>query len=81
MMEDNFEDLKQKYSEGYRCIYKEKTPTEGCTMHLKNFVSEKIHTVHSNDTMEIGEMEDYLEALEKAKKLYGHDCHNTDFNL
>ncbi|MHC1747038.1 MAG: hypothetical protein AB9856_01450 [Cellulosilyticaceae bacterium] len=81
MMDNNLNELKQKYSEGYRCIYKEKTPKEGCTMHLKNFTSEKIHTVHSNDTMEIGEMEGYLDTLEVAKKLYGHDCHNTEINL
>ena len=32
---NDLNELKQKYQEGFRCIYTEKNDTEGLTMHLK----------------------------------------------
>ncbi len=72
----NFEEFKNKYNDGYRCIYKENTVGTGTTLHLKNFYTEKIHTINTNNQMEIGQIEDFLDQLEKVKKQSGHDCHN-----
>lgn len=73
---DDFETLKHKYQEGYRCIYTEKDEDSGLTMHLKNFREEKIHTMNIKSDMEIGKIEDYLETLNKIKKQKGHDCYD-----
>ncbi|QEH69272.1 hypothetical protein QTL86_06825 [Cellulosilyticum sp. ST5] len=69
-------ELKQKYNEGYRCIYTEKDSNEGLTMHLKNFREEKIHTMNIKSDMEIGEIESFLDTLNQIKKKKGHDCHD-----
>jgi len=71
-----FDDLKGKYAEGYRCIYKESDNEKGITMHLKNFATEKIDTINTKSDMEIGQIEDFLDKLEEVKKKNGHDCHN-----
>lgn len=76
MMHENLEELKNKYYEGYRCIYKEKDT--GCTLHLKNFEREKICTINSTDNMEIGEIENFLDQLDLAKKRAGHDSICTE---
>ena len=73
---NEFKELKDKYNEGFRCIYTEKDEDNGLTMHLKNFREEKIHTIHAKGDMEIGQIEDYLDQLNKLKKRTGHDCHN-----
>lgn len=73
---DKFEELKNKYKEGYRCIYKENDAAKGTTMHLKNFYTEKIDTINTKNDMEIGQIEDFLHQLEQVKKQSGHDCHN-----
>lgn len=70
-----FDELKNKYAEGYRCIYKESDTENGVTMHLKNFHTEKIDTISTKSDMEIGQIEDFLEKLEQVKKQAGHDCH------
>ena len=72
----NFDELKQKYQEGYRCIYTEKDENEGRTMHLKNFREEKIHTMQVKSDMEIGQIEDFLDQINQIKKTKGHDCHD-----
>ena len=72
----NFDELKQKYQEGYRCIYTEKDENEGMTMHLKNFREEKIHTMQVKSDMEIGQIEDFLDQINQIKKTKGHDCHD-----
>lgn len=72
----DFKELKQKYKDGYRCIYTEKDETDGLTMHLKNFREEKIHTMQVKSDMEIGQIEDFLDQLNQIKKSKGHDCHN-----
>lgn len=69
-------ELKQKYEEGYRCIYTEKDENEGMTMHLKNFREEKIHTMQFKSDMEISEIEDFLDQINRVKKSKGHDCHD-----
>lgn len=70
------DELKQKYQEGYRCIYTEKDDQEGMTMHLKNFREEKIHTMQVKSDMEIGQIEDFLDQINQIKKTKGHDCHD-----
>jgi len=72
----DFDELKEKYKDGYRCIYTEKDATDGLTMHLKNFREEKIHTMQVKSDMEIGQIEDFLDQLNEIKKSRGHDCHN-----
>lgn len=72
----NLNELKDKYKEGYRCIYTEKDDAEGLTMHLKNFREEKIHTMNVKSNIEIGKIEDFLGELNKLKKRTGHDCHD-----
>ncbi|MDF2877274.1 MAG: hypothetical protein K0S30_370 [Clostridia bacterium] len=74
-----FEEFRRKYADGYRCIYREKDAEKGMTMHLKNFNTEKLHTINTDSDMEIGQIEDFLSELEKIKKKTGHDCHNTTF--
>lgn len=68
--------LKQKYKDGYRCIYTEKDETNGMTMHLKNFREEKIDTMQVKSDMEIGQIEDFLSELNALKRKKGHDCHD-----
>ncbi|ONI38929.1 hypothetical protein AN639_04170 [Candidatus Epulonipiscium fishelsonii] len=72
---DNLEELKRKYHEGYRCIFREQN--DGFTIHLKNFEEEKLHTVFSNENMEIGAMENFLEDIEDYVKVTGHDSFCT----
>ena len=72
----DLDQLKQKYNEGYRCIYTEKDDSTGLTMHLKNFREEKICTMSVDNNMEIGQIESFLDSLNKLKKTKGHDCHD-----
>lgn len=72
----DLETLKQKYKDGYRCIYTEKDDQEGLTMHLKNFREEKIACMKVTNDMEIGQIEDFLQELNALKRKTGHDCHN-----
>lgn len=72
----DFDELKQKYKDGYRCIYTEKDPSKGMTMHLKNFREESIHTMQVKSDMEIGQIEDFLDQLNQLKRSKGHDCHD-----
>ena len=73
---NDLDELKQKYKEGYRCIYTEKNEQDGLTMHLKNFREEKIHSMQVKSDMEIGEIEDFLDQINQLKKTKGHDCHD-----
>lgn len=75
-MSGSYDDLKNKYKEGYRCIYTEKGDDDTMTMHLKNFREEKIHTIQAKGDMEISQIEDFLGKLNEVKKKYGHDCHD-----
>ncbi|OON99639.1 MAG: hypothetical protein ATN35_11605 [Epulopiscium sp. Nele67-Bin004] len=68
---DNYDELKSKYKDGYRCIYSE-GEGEDLTLHLKNFEKEKICTISSNQKMEIGEMENFLDAID-VQKAQGYD--------
>lgn len=72
----DFDELKQKYKDGYRCIYTEKDLNEGMILHLKNFREEKIHTMQVKSNMEIGQIEDFLDQLNQLKRVKGHDCHD-----
>jgi hypothetical protein len=71
MMNQNYEELKDKYADGYRCIYSD--TSDGCTLHLKQFETEKSCTISSHDKMEIGEMFDFLDKIELTKKTQGYD--------
>lgn len=73
---NDLNELKQKYQEGFRCIYTEKNEAEGLTMHLKNFREEKLHTMQVKSDMEIGQIEDFLDQMNQIKKQKGHDCHD-----
>ena len=75
-MLSDLDKLKQKYKEGYRCIYSEKDDEKGLTVHLKNFQEEKIDTMKVAGKMEIGQIEDFLDELKQIKKKKGHDCHD-----
>lgn len=70
----SYDDLKEKYKEGYRCIYTEKDDNDTMTMHLKNFREEKIHTLQAKGDMEIGQIEDFLDKLKQIEKKNGYDC-------
>ncbi|MEG0085285.1 MAG: hypothetical protein RR817_02315 [Niameybacter sp.] len=69
--------LKEKYQEGYRCIYKDES--EGCTYTLRDFNKGKLYEVHTNDRMEIGEIDNFLDTLNVLKKKTGHDCICTGY--
>lgn len=73
---NDLNELKQKYQEGFRCIYTEKDDVQGLTMHLKNFREEKLHTMQVKSDMEIGQIEDFLDQMNQIKKQKGHDCHD-----
>ena len=73
-MSGSYDDLKEKYKEGYRCIYTEKDDNDTMTMHLKNFREEKIHTLQAKGDMEIGQIEDFLDKLKQIEKKNGYDC-------
>ncbi|OON96355.1 MAG: hypothetical protein ATN36_05770 [Epulopiscium sp. Nele67-Bin005] len=70
-MDKNFEELKDIYHDGYRCIHKESG--DDLTLQLKNFEREKIVTIKSSDKMEIGKMENFLDTVEVETKLHGYD--------
>ena len=76
-MNKNFKELKDKYEEGYRCIHEERA--EGCTYTLRDFNKGKIFTVSTNDNMEIGEIDHFLEDLRQIQKKTGHDCFCTGY--
>ena len=48
---NDLNELKQKYQEGFRCIYTEKDDVQGLTMHLTNFREEKLHTMQVKSDM------------------------------
>lgn len=76
---DNLEQIKSRYSDGYRCIYKDKGDTS--TWHLKDFKQEKICTISSNDRMEIGEIDHFLDQIEKQQKGQGYDVICTEWAI
>lgn len=76
---DNLEQIKNKYDEGYRCIYKDQG--DNSTWHLKNFKQEKICKISSNDRMEIGEIDSFLDQIDRYKKVQGHDCICTEWSI
>lgn len=76
-MHENFKQLSDKYQEGYRCIYKD--TAKGCTYTLRNFDKGKICTVSSQDRMEIGEIDHFLDELDQIKKKTGCDCICTGY--
>ncbi|PHV70404.1 hypothetical protein CS063_11030 [Sporanaerobium hydrogeniformans] len=80
MEQDKFKELKDKYAEGYRCIYQDKKE-DGLTLELKNFTLEKLYTIQVKNDMEIGEIADFLDKISKESQKYGTDCYGTERNL
>lgn len=76
---DNLDQLKSKYTEGYRCIFSEKG--EQSRWHLKNFEHEKSCVISSNDQMEIGEIDNFLDQINTQKQKQGHDCFCTEWAI
>lgn len=70
-MHDNFAELKNKYKDGYRCIHKQKG--NDYTFTLRDFKRGKICTISTNDRMEVGEIEDFLDDLKEIQKKTGYD--------
>ncbi len=59
---DNFNDLKNLYEDGYRCIYQD--GTEGNrNIYLKNFYDEKSTVVNLQDENEYSQFQDYVSGL------------------
>ncbi len=71
-MDDNFISFKNRYKDGYRCIYKEKG--DSCTFTLRDFNRGKICTISTADNMEVGQIEDFLDEIATIQKKTGHDC-------
>lgn len=67
------EELKQKYNEGFRCIYVDKTK-DSYTLHLKNFSTEKVELIETDNLYEISQIENYLQSMEIEIDNSGHDC-------
>ncbi|NLM13495.1 MAG: hypothetical protein GX209_07095 [Epulopiscium sp.] len=62
MSNNTFEDLKEKYKLGYRCI---RTENEHGVMkiYLKNFETEKTDTLFTNDDEEINQINQYIHSI------------------
>lgn len=59
---ENFNDLKNLYEDGYRCIYQD--GTEGNrNIYLKNFDEEKSKVVNLQDENEFSQFQDYIGSL------------------
>ena len=59
---ENFNDLKNLYEDGYRCIYQD--GTEGNrNIYLKNFEDEKSAVVNLQDENEFNQFQDYIGGL------------------
>lgn len=59
---ENFNDLKNLYEDGYRCIYQD--GTEGNrNIYLKNFYDEKSTVVNLQDENEFLQFQDYISGL------------------
>ncbi len=82
-MPNKVDELKAKYEDGYRCICEEANAGGGVTLHLKNFEKEKIHTITTDERMEVGEIADFLDSVDLEKKLHGDDtiCTQNESNL
>lgn len=59
---EKFETLKEKYEQGYRCIRTE-NENNGITIYLKNFYTEQIDTLTSNNNEEIYQMNQYISSM------------------
>ena len=59
---ENFNDLKNLYEDGYRCIYQD--GDEGTrNVYLKNFENEKSTVVNIQDENEFSQFQDYISNL------------------
>lgn len=59
---NQFEKLKEKYKEGFRCIRSDESNGE-LTVHLKNFYNEKIDSLKSDNPEEIRQILDYIQSV------------------
>ena len=76
-MSDSFDEMKNKYKDGYRCIHKQSGDENIYT--LRDFNKGKICTITSNNRMEVGEIEDFLDHLHEIQQKTGHDCICTGY--
>ncbi|WP_058485222.1 hypothetical protein [Defluviitalea phaphyphila] len=65
-MHNNFEQLKEKYKEGYRCI-KTENDEDVMKIYLKNFYTEKIDTLICNNKEEINLINNYINSIKENK--------------
>ena len=59
---ENFNDLKQLYEDGYRCIYQDGTEGDR-NIYLKNFYEEKSKVVNLQDENEFSQFQEYISSL------------------
>ncbi|MCC3869141.1 hypothetical protein [Terrisporobacter mayombei] len=59
---NNFNDLKNLYEDGYRCIYQDGTEGDR-NIYLKNFDEEKSTVVNLQDENEFSQFQDYVGGL------------------
>jgi len=64
--------IKENYKNGFRCIHSE-IENNTYTMHLKNFNTEKIKTISTNNLYEINEIKRYLQELDFITESTGCD--------
>lgn len=67
MEKNNIESLQDMYADGYRCIRTEQD-SGGFAMYLKNFDTEKINTLISNNDEEIQKLNRFIEMQAQAKE-------------
>jgi hypothetical protein len=60
-----FNDLKDLYEDGYRCIYHDTTENEKHTIYLKNFYNERDKSLELelDDEAEFNQFKDYIKNL------------------
>ena len=58
-----FNDVKNLYEDGYRCIYHDTSQEQRYTIYLKNFYNEKSEVVELDDENEFNQFKDYINNL------------------
>lgn len=60
---NKFNDLKNLYEDGYRCIYHDSKENNTYTIYLKNFYNEKSEVLELDDENEFNQFKDYISNL------------------
>lgn len=61
----SFNELKNLYEDGYRCIYHDQS-SNNHTVYLKNFDSEHSQVVEVDDENEFSQFQDYMNGLKMS---------------